>query len=259
MIDTHAHLDDERFADDLGELVDRALAAGVEKIVTVGISLETSRKAIAIAKQFSSVVAAVGIQPNCCHECAPDDWDAIVSLAEEPEVVALGETGLDRYWDDCPFELQQDYFDRHLRLSQERDLAVLIHCRDCDDDMVKMLTQARSRGPIRGLIHAMSGSADMATACLEMGLYLSFAGMASYTNRKFRPLREIVQKVPADRILLETDSPYLIPHPLRGKQSRNEPALVQHTRDSLAELRGESIEQFDRQSTENARRLFGIF
>ena len=153
------------------------------------------------------------------REAAPGDWDRIVAMVDHTRVVALGETGLDRYWDFTPFDVQQDYFDRHLSLGQQRDLPVVIHCRDCDDDVVAMLREASRRGPVRGLIHAFSGSAAMAEECLAMGLSVSFAGMVSYRNKKFQPLRAVAAGIDADRLLLETDSPYLVPHPLRGNSS----------------------------------------
>lgn len=258
MIDTHAHLDDERFLDDLDAVVARAKAAGVEAILTVGISLETSQKAIQIAERFETVYAAIGIHPNNAAAVNPDDWGWIVALAEHPKVVAIGETGLDLYWDDTPFEIQQEYLARHFALSRKRDLPILIHSRDCDDQTVEAIRLASKEGPVRGLVHAFSGSAAMAQSCLDFGLYLSFAGMASYTNKKFRSLRDVATMVPDDRILLETDAPYLVPHPLRGKEKRNEPSLMVHTARSLAELRGVSYEAFDAQTTANTRELLGI-
>ena len=156
--------------------------------------------------------------------------------------------GLDRYWDYAPIELQRDYFDRHLRMSQERDRPVVIHCRDAQADMMPMLREAASRGPLRGVLHAFSGDAAMAAECLDLGLYVSFAGNVTYTNKKFQSLREAAATIPADRILIETDSPYLTPEPFRGKQKRNEPALVAHTAAALAALRGVPLDEFVRQT-----------
>ncbi|MBN1590166.1 MAG: TatD family hydrolase [Pirellulales bacterium] len=258
LIDTHAHLDDSRFDADLDEVVARAAAAGVERVVCVGISAETSEMAVRLAEQYDLLVAAAGIQPNSCAEAAPGDWRRVEELIEHPRVVALGETGLDRYWDYTPFEVQEDYFDRHLRLSQQRDLPVLIHCRDCDEDVLRMLREAARRGPVRGLIHAFSGTSAMAEECLSLGLYLSFAGPVSYRNKKFEPLRLVASRVPADRLLVETDSPYLVPHPLRGKLKRNEPSKVALTAAALAELRGCPVEELSCQTTTNARRLFRL-
>jgi TatD DNase family protein len=173
-------------------------------------------------------------------------------------VVALGETGLDRYWDYAPIELQRDYFDRHLRISQEHNLAVVIHCREAHADLLPMLRAAAARGPLRGVLHAFAGDTAMAAECLALGLYVSFAGNVTYTNKKFQALREAAVTIPADRILIETDSPYLTPEPHRGKQRRNEPALVAHTAAALAALRDVPLDEFVRQTTANARRLFQL-
>ncbi len=258
MIDTHAHLDDSRFDADRDEVIARAVAAGVERIVCVGVSADSSQVAVDLAERYDLLLAAVGIQPNCCAEAAPGDWDRVKGLVERPRVVALGETGLDRYWDYTPLETQEDYFDRHLQLSQQRGLPVLIHCRDCEEDVLRMLRESVRRGPVRGVIHAFSGSAAMAEECLSMGLYLSFAGSVSYRNKKFGPLRDVAAAVPADRLLLETDSPYLVPHPLRGKLKRNEPSKISLTAAALAELRGCPVEELSRQTTANARALFRL-
>ena len=258
MIDTHCHLDDEQFAADRAEVVGRAAAAGVETMIAIGTTVADSASSLRIAEANPAVYAAVGIHPNSCTKAAPGDWDAIVAMLDHARVVALGETGLDRYWDHSPIELQRDYFDRHLRMSQARDLPVVIHCRDAAADMMPMLREAAARGPLRAVMHAFSGDAAMAAECLKLGLYVSFAGNSTYTNKKFQSLREAVVTVPADRILTETDSPYLTPEPLRGKQKRNEPAMVAHTAAALAALRGVPLEEFDRQTTENAKRLFKL-
>ena len=257
-IDTHAHLDQEEFGQDRDAVVVRGRQAGVEAMVCVGISAESSRAAVRLAETRQDVYAAVGIQPNYCAQAAEGDWQRILAMVNHPRVVALGETGLDRYWDYTPLEMQQDYFDRHLRLAARHGLPVVIHCREADAELLGMLRAARARGPLRGVLHAFSGDQPTAAECLELGLYLGFAGTVTYLNKKFRPLREVAAAVPADRILIETDSPYLVPHPLRGKQKRNEPANVVQTAASLAELRGVSPEEFAAQTTANARRLFGL-
>ena len=258
MIDTHCHLDDQQFDADRGAVVARAAQAGVEQMIALGTTAASSRASVHLAEIYPSVLAAVGIHPNSCAEAGPGDWDAIVGLLDHPGVVALGETGLDRYWDYAPIELQRDYFDRHLRMSQQRDRAIVIHCRDAHADMMPMLREAASRGPLRGVVHAFSGDAAMAGECLDLGLYVSFAGNATYTNKKFQSLRGAAATVPAERILIETDSPYLTPEPLRGKQRRNEPALVAHTAAALAALRSVPLDEFVRQTTANARRLFQL-
>ncbi len=258
MIDTHAHLDDERFADDLPDVIQRAAAAGIEAIVCPGIGADSSEAVVRLAREHAILHAAVGIQPNYGSEAAEGDWQRIVDLVEAGSAVALGETGLDRHWDFTPFDLQQDYFDRHLQLAQERDLPVIIHCREAEPDTLTMLRQAVTRGPLRGVIHAFSGDLGFAEACLDLGMHISLAGPVTYTNKKFESLRGAARVVPDDRLLIETDSPYLVPHPLRGKQKRNEPALMQHTAARLAELRGVAVQEFVAQTTVNARELFGI-
>ncbi len=257
-IDTHAHLDQAEFDADFEAVLARSRQAGVEAIVSVGITADSSRAALSLAENHPEIFAAVGIQPNYCAEAAAEDWDRIAAMADRGRVVAVGETGLDRHWDFSPFDLQQDYFDRHLRLARQRDLPVVIHCREADADLLPMLREAAGRGPLRGVLHSFSGDAAMASECLELGLYLSFAGMVTYTNKKFRPLRDVAATIPDDRLLIETDSPYLVPHPLRGKQKRNEPANVVHTAAALAELRGSGLDELSTQTTANARRLFRL-
>ena len=257
LIDTHAHLDDERFAADLADVLARAAAAGVGPIVTIGTSAESSRRAVGLAERHPLLVASVGIQPNHAAEAAPGDWDEVVRLAEHPRVVALGETGLDRHWDFTPFPIQEDYFARHLDLARRHGLPVVIHCREAEADVVRMLRADYDRhGPVRGVMHSFTGDASAAEACLAMGLYLSFAGMVTYKNAD--DLRAVAAGVPLDRLLAETDSPYLTPVPLRGKVPRNEPAHIVHTVACLARIKGVSPAELAAQTTANARRLFNF-
>jgi TatD DNase family protein len=253
LFDTHAHLDQPEFDDDRTEVVARAREAGVENIIAIGISADTSAICVQLAAEHDGVYAAVGMQPNYLAESQPGDWDRVVAMVDQPGVVAIGETGLDRYWDFTPFDQQQDYFDRHLRLSQERGLPFVVHMRDCDEDILVMLREAHGRGPLAGVMHSFTGSRAMMEECIAMGLYISFAGMVTY--KKSADLRAIAAAVPDDRILIETDSPYLSPEPAR-KVKRNEPAHVRHTAACLAELRGVAFEKFAEQTTANARRLF---
>ena len=255
LFDTHLHLDDEQYDGARDEVVRRANTAGVQSMVAVGTTAASSQVCVDLAGQYDSVLAAVGIQPNYCAEAGEGDWDKVVSLAEQPRVVALGETGLDRYWDYTPFEVQQDYFDRHLRLSQQLDLPFIVHMRDCGSDIVEMLREARQRGPLRGVMHSFTGDAELAKECLELGLEISFAGMVTY--KKSDDLRAVAASIPDGRILIETDAPYLSPHPKRG-QRPNEPALIVHTAECLARVRGVDLETFSQLTTYNARRLFGI-
>jgi TatD DNase family protein len=255
--DTHTHLDQQDFETDRGETIARARQAGVETMLCVAATADSSQAAIRLAEQYS-IFAAVGIHPNSTAEAGPDDWNRVVAMIEHPRVVALGETGLDRYWDFAPLSLQQEYFERHLQLARQHDLPVLIHCRDAAADLMPMLRAAAAGGPIRGVLHAFSGDADWAAECLALGLFISFAGNVTYSNKKFESLRAAAKTIPDDRLLIETDSPYLVPQIFRGKQKRNEPANVVHTAAFLAELRGVPVEQLAAATTANALRLFGL-
>ncbi len=252
-IDTHLHLDDEQFSGQREEVIARAVAAGVERLLVVGTSVASSRSVLELAQQHSSLFAAVGIHPNYCHEAGQGDWQAIEQLARQPRVVALGETGLDCYWDYAPLATQQDYFDRHLRLSQSSGLPFIVHLRESEGEVMEMLREARRRGPLLGVMHSFTASADAARECLELGLYVSFAGMLTF--KKSEALREIAAEVPSDRLLLETDAPYLSPAPHRGKRP-NEPAWLVHTARCLADVRGVSLEELSQLTTANAERLF---
>jgi len=247
MIDTHAHLDDADI--DRDAAIERAHSAGVDTILCVGTTLASSQAAVAIAENHPGVWAAVGIHPNSSAEAGPDDWGGITALAGHPRVVALGETGLD---------LQRDYLHRHLALGRRRDLPVIIHCRDAWADLLPLLREFAGAGPVRGVLHAFSGDAATLAECVALGLHVSFAGNVSYTNKKFQPLHAAAAAAPADRLLIETDSPYLVPEPLRGRQRRNEPAFMVHTAAALAALRGEPPETLAARAAENARRLFRL-
>ena len=253
LFDTHAHLDEDVFDEDRQSVVERAAQAGVTTIISVATTLPSSRRCLEIASSFDHVFPSVGIQPNYCAEAGENDWDQIVQLAQSPQVVALGETGLDRHWDYTPFAMQQDYFDRHIRLSQELQIPFIVHMRECGQDIVEMLRVARQRGPLQGVMHSFTGDATLAEECLELGLYISFAGMVTF--KKSDELRSVAAGITSDRLLLETDAPYLSPHPHRG-QRPNEPALMIHTAACLAETRGISPEELAQQTTANASHLF---
>jgi len=256
LIDTHAHLFDDRFAADMPAALARAEAAGVGRVICVGIDRDSSLASVRLAAAHALVVAAVGVQPNHVAEARPGDWDEVVRLAEtEPRVVAVGETGLDRYWDRAPFALQEDYFARHIALARRLNKPFVIHCREAEADVVRMLRDEFDRhGPIKAVMHSFSGDAGTARACLEMGLHVSFAGMLTYKTAD--SLRAVATDIPPDRLLVETDCPYLAPVPHRGK--RNEPAFVAHTAAVLAAARGITPAALADCTTRNARALFGL-
>jgi TatD DNase family protein len=255
LIDTHAHLDAEKFAGDLPAVLERARIAGVAQIVAVATTAASSRACIALAANHSNLFATVGIHPNHAAEAAATDWEEVVALASQKEVVGVGETGLDRHWNDTPFPQQEDYFARHLELSRRVRKPIVIHCREAEADVLRMLRIDFDRnGPIHGVMHSFVGDAALGEACLAMGLVLSFAGMLTYKNAD--ALRDAASQFPLDKILVETDCPYLSPAPLRGK--RNEPAHVVHTAACLAGLHGVAPEALAERTTRNARELFGL-
>jgi TatD DNase family protein len=255
LIDTHAHLDDEQFAADLLAVLDRARAAGVVQIVAVATSAASSAATLALAARYPALFATVGIHPNHITREPPTAWDDIVALVGRDRVVAVGETGLDRHWDDTPFPAQEELFARHLELGRLHGLPVVIHCREAEADVLRTLREAFDRhGPIRGVMHSFVGDKTMAEACLAMGLYLSFAGMLTYKNAA--GLRATAASVPLERLLVETDSPYLAPVPVRGR--RNEPAYVVHTAACLAGLHGLLPDGLAERTTANARTLFRL-
>jgi TatD DNase family protein len=184
----------------------------------------------------------------------PDDWDLILSLLDHAKVVGIGETGLDKYWDHAPLDLQTEYFHRHIRLSKERGLPFIVHCREAEPEVLEVMRAEADDGPLNGVMHSFCGNADTAAECLEMGMHISFAGMVTF--RKNDELREVAATVPLNRLLVETDSPYLAPHPNRGK--RNEPSWVRLTAECLATVHDVSIEELAEQTTQNAEQLFGL-
>ena len=252
LVDTHAHLADRRLLPQIGDVLARARAAGVVQVVAIATTAEDGPAVVGLAEAHPGVFAAVGIHPNDAADASPGDWDTVVGLARSSRVVAIGETGLDRHWDRTPFEVQQEYFDRHLLLADRLGLPVVIHCRESAADILGQLI-ALGR-PIKGVLHSFTGDAEQARAFLDLGLHLSFAGMITFANKTLDTLREAAATVPPDRLLVETDSPYLTPHPFRGKL--NEPGRVALTAARLAEIRGVSLDELARETTANARRLF---
>lgn len=254
LIDTHAHLDDEKFAHDRAAVIERARESGIVKIITMGDSLDSSARSVALAEQFEPVYAAVGIHPEEAQPMTAATDEQIAAWAAQEKVVAIGEIGLDYYWekDEERRALQRAIFVRQLDLARQLKLPVCIHDREAHGDMMKIL-KTEGRG-LRGVLHCYSGSWEMAAELLKSDWYFGVDGPLTYKNAAKLP--EIVQRLPAERILIETDSPYLSPMPFRGK--RNEPAHVLYIAKKAAELRGESLEAFARATRENTRELYGI-
>jgi len=252
MIDSHAHLEMEEFDDDRDAVLGRAVAAGLTAIVTVGTTIPDCKKAVELARLHPLVYAAVGIHPHEVKGIDAGTYDVLRVLAQQEKVVAIGEVGLDFFHDHSPRAVQLRRFAEQLDLALELDLPVIIHDREAHAETLLILQQRRGR--LRGVLHCFSGNEQMARECLALGFYLSVAGPVTY--RKADQLRAVVREIPAERLLIETDAPYLAPQPWRGK--RNEPAYVAETARCLAEIRGMAAGELERVTEENARRLFGL-
>lgn len=253
MIDTHAHLNDARFVKDVRQAVSRALEAGVRKIINVGFDLESSKRAVAQAENYDCVYAAVGIHPHDSGKAAEKDLDVIYEMCRHPKVVAVGEIGLDYYRNLSPKDVQKRMFELQVNLAKQADKPVIVHDREAHADTVKVLKDSNA-GIVGGVLHCFSGSAEIAAECLKMGFYISFAGPVTFSNA--RRLAEVAASIPLDRILAETDCPYLTPEPHRGR--RNEPAYVRYVVETLARIKGLSFEEMREITEKNARMLFNI-
>jgi TatD DNase family protein len=252
MVDTHCHLYDREAFPDPEQVVHKANEAGVNQLVVIGINLETSRAAIELAHKFSGVFATVGFHPNHATEYSSEGQRELHHLAKDPRVVAIGEIGLDYHWDFATPEEQRIALFPQMELAREVGKPMVFHCREALDDLLRILKDLKP--PIPAVLHCFAGDQDQANQALEMGCYLGFDGPLTY--KKNHALRDIAKNCPMDRILIETDAPYLSPEPLRGK--RNEPANVSLILAKLAEIKGTPIDELDLITTQNACRLFGL-
>jgi TatD DNase family protein len=251
-IDSHAHLEMTEFDRDREEVIARASAAGLTAIITVGTTIPDCEKAAEIARLHPQVYAAVGIHPHEVSEIDPGTYDTLRVLARQEKVVAIGEIGLDFFYDHSPREVQLRCFAEQLDLACELDLPVIVHDREAHAETLRILQQRKGR--LRGVLHCFSGDEQMARECIALGLHLSVAGPITYKNAD--RLRAVAREIPAERLLIETDAPYLAPQPWRGK--RNEPAYIVETARCLAEIRGMAAGELERLTEENTRRLFGL-
>lgn len=248
LVDTHCHLD---MLDDPGEVVKRAVDSGVSELITIGSDFESNRKNLSIAGQYPAVYVSVGMHPHDAKRFTDKVYGQLEEWAKWDKVVAIGETGLDYHYDHSPRDIQREVFARQLALAKDTSLPVSIHSREAKDDTLEILGQS---GISRGVLHCFSGDVDMAEKAMAMGLCISIAGPVTFRNAK--QLAKIAGEIPDDYLLVETDSPYLTPEPMRGRA--NEPAFITHTAKKLAEIRGVSFDDISRITTINARRLFGI-
>ncbi len=249
LIDTHAHLDSPKFDSDREEVIARAQAAGIDTIVNIGFNRETIPTTMELAEKYPFIYAAVGWHPTDAVDMKlEEDLAWIESLCSHPKVVAIGEIGLDYYWDTSPKEIQHTVFREQIRLARKLNKPIVIHNRDAHEDIVKLLREERA-SEVGGIMHCFSGSWEMAKMCLDMNFYISFGGPVTFKNA--RVPKEVMEKVPLDKMLIETDAPYLTPHPHRGQ--RNESAYVRLVAETAAEIKGLKLEDIAKITSDNAR------
>ena len=253
LIDSHCHLDFPDFAGELDAVVARARVAGVARIVTISTRIKRHAAVLAIAEQFPDVYCSIGTHPHNAHEELDIGVDELVARALHPKVVAIGEAGLDYHYDASPRDAQACGFRNHIAAARATGLPLVIHSREADDEMARILEQESGKGVFPAVLHCYTGGRELAERAITLGLYISFTGILTF--KKSDDLRAIANGLPADRILVETDAPYLAPGRFRGK--RNEPAHVVEIAKVLAETRGVSQDEIARQTTENFFRLFG--
>jgi TatD DNase family protein len=252
LIDTHTHLDDARYDPDREATIERARQAGLRAFVTIGCDLATSRAAVALADHHPDIYASIGVHPHEVRHIGDGWYDEFRRLAEHKKVVAYGEIGLDYHYNHSPPHEQRERFREQLQLARDLRLPVIIHTREAQEDTISILKEEQG-SEVGGVFHCFSGDARLAKDALDLGFYLSFSGILTFTNATM--LRDIAKQTPLDRVLIETDCPYLAPVPYRGK--RNEPAFVVQVAKQLAEIHPDvSLEQIEQATTDNAQRLF---
>ena len=252
-IDTHVHLNAEQYNDDLQEVINRALAANVKKMVVVGFDRLTINRAMELIEEYDFLYAAIGWHPVDAIDCTESDLQWIEELAKHPKVVAIGETGLDYYWDKSPKETQQKLLRKQIQLAKRVKLPIVIHNREATADCVRILQEEHAED-VGGVMHCFSGSVETAEICIKMNFMISLGGPVTFKNAK-KP-KEVAEKIPLQYLMIETDAQYLAPHPNRGK--RNEPSFVPLVAEEIARLKGLTVEEVAQKTTENAHRFFKI-
>ncbi|MDH5164210.1 TatD family hydrolase [Heyndrickxia sp. FSL K6-6286] len=253
LFDTHVHLNDSQYDLDLKEVIQNAQNAGVKKMVVVGFDRPTINRAMELIETYDFLYASIGWHPVDAIDMTDEDLIWIEELTKHPKVVALGEMGLDYHWDKSPKEIQKEVFRKQIRLAKKVKLPIVIHNREATQDIVDILKEEDAQ-EVGGIMHCFSGSPEIARECINMNFYISLGGPVTFKNAK-KP-KEVALEIPLDRLLIETDCPYLAPHPYRGK--RNEPAYVKLVAEQIAEIKGISFEEVAKQTSLNANKLFGI-
>ncbi|NMB08658.1 MAG: TatD family hydrolase [Tissierellia bacterium] len=253
LIDSHAHLDDRRFNRDRDRLIESLKENGIDLVINPGADLQTSIKAVALAEKYENIYAAVGVHPHSAKEMDDSTVNVLKSFTNREKVIAIGEIGLDYYYDNSPRDIQRKRFIEQLNLAKEVDLPVIIHSRSAAGETFEILKEAQD-GNLEGVLHCYSGSVEMAREYIKLGFYISIAGPVTFKNA--RVLKEVAKEVPLDKLLIETDAPYLTPEPYRGK--RNEPIYVRYVAGTIAEIKGITFEEVAKATSENTKKLFRI-
>lgn len=252
-IDTHVHLNADQYDEDLQDVILRAREKGVQKMVVIGFDTKTIKRAISIAESDPDIYAVVGWHPVDAVDCTEEDLKWIEELAAHEKVVGIGETGLDYYWDKSPKEVQQEIFRKQIRLAQRVDLPLIIHNRDATGDVMRILKEEEAH-LTGGIMHCFGGSVETARESIDMNFMISLGGPVTFKNAKTP--KEVAAEIDIAHLLIETDAPYLAPHPYRGK--RNEPSYVPLVAEEIARLKGLTVEEVARVTTENAEKFLGI-
>lgn len=253
LIDSHAHLNFPELKGDLDNLFKRSSEAGVEKVICVGTTVEDSREALELAKKYPFIYASSGVHPHEASSITDETYREIKKLAAHKKVIAIGEVGLDYHYEHSPKETQKETFASFINLAREVNLPLSVHTREAEEDTINILKQ-NNASDVGGVIHCFSGSLEMANKCMDMGFYISIPGIVTFKNAK--NIHQVVKEIPMERMLIETDSPYLAPVPFRGKT--NEPAYVKYVAEKIAELKGLSFEDISRMTYLNSLSLFGL-
>jgi TatD DNase family protein len=253
LIDSHVHLDDKRFNRDRDSIIRGLKDDGIEMVINIGADLQTSIASVSLAEKYDNVYAVVGVHPHSAKEVDNSTIEILKSFASREKVLAIGEIGLDYHYDNSPRDVQRKWFVEQLKLAKEVNLPVVIHTREAAQETFEILKEAQD-GTLRGVLHCYSGSVEMALEYIKLGFYISIAGPVTFNNS--RVLKDVVKAIPLDKLLVETDCPYLTPEPNRGK--RNEPAYVKYVAGEIADIKGISFEKLAEATNKNTKDLFNI-
>lgn len=253
LIDSHAHLDDKRFDNDRDEIIKNLKSNGVELVINIGADVPSSVKGVSLSEEYENIYATVGVHPHDAKDVDETTIELLRALAKKDKVVAIGEIGLDYHYDNSPRDIQRKWFREQIKLAKELNLPIVVHEREASQDVYDIIKEESDEN-LTGVIHCFSGSLEMAKEYIKLGFYISFAGPVTFKNARIP--KEVAKEIPLDRLLIETDSPYLTPEPYRGK--RNDPTHVRYVAEKIAELKNIKYDEIVKATNENTKKLFNI-